>query len=284
MLKRILIAGVVTMIFGASFVLVGRLFSESEVILAKVGNFVITQGDFEEFLGRNAYMRKNKPYSPEEKKAMLDNLIRSEAVVLEAEKEKLDEVPLFKSRMKLYRVELLVQDYFAKNVQPTISMTDEEIDAVIKENPALQPGETLHMKEIMVKTEKEAEAIYEELKKGADFSKMAVDKSKADTRVNGGTMRPVTKGILPKPLEEVAFSLKKGEISKPIKTEKGVYILYMIDRKEKTPEELEKFKNTVREKVKQIEMGKKEQAAYIKKAEELKSRLKVEAYYDRIPK
>jgi len=281
MSKRILIAGVVLLIFGVSFGLVGRVFSESEVVLAKVGDTVITQKDFEEFLQRNAGMRKNRPYSPEEKKAMLDNLIRSLAVVAEAEKEKLDETPEFKSKMKLYRVEVLVQESFAK-ILPTVKVTDEEIEALVKENPALTPQTTLQLKEILVKTEKEAEAIYDELKKGADFAKTAVDKSKAETRISGGTMRPVTRGMLPKPVEEIAFSLKQGEISKPIKTDKGYYILYLTERKEKTPEEMEKIMVQVKEKLRSIEGSKKAQDVFMKKAEELKSKLKVEAYYDRI--
>jgi len=281
MSKRILIAGVVMLIFGVSFVLAGRVFSESEVILAKVGDKVITQKDFEEFLQKNMSMRRNRAYSPEEKRAMLDNLIRSLAIVAEAEKEKLDETPDFKSKMKLYRVEVLVQETFAK-ILPTVKVTDEEIEALVKQNPALTPQETLQMKEIMVKTEKEAEAIYDELKKGADFAKIAVDKSKSETRISGGNMRPVTRGMLPKPVEEVAFSLKQGEISKPIKTDKGYYILYMTERKEKTPEEMEKLMVQIKDKLRSIESSKKAQDVLMKKAEELKSKLKVEAYYDRI--
>ena len=158
MVKRFLVAGVVLLVFGVSFGLVGRLFSESEVILAKVGDTVITQRDFDEFLHRNAFVRRNKPYAPEEKKIMLDNLIKSVAVTIEAEKEKLDEAPEFKSRMKLYRVELLVQDYFVNRVQSTISVTDEELDAVMKSNPALLPKESLQLQEILVRKEQEAEA------------------------------------------------------------------------------------------------------------------------------
>jgi hypothetical protein len=96
MLKKILIAGFIILIIGVSFVLADRLSAQSEVILAKVGDKVITQKDFEEFLSRNMGVRRNRPYSPEEKKAMLDNLIRSLVVVGEAEKEKLDETPEFK--------------------------------------------------------------------------------------------------------------------------------------------------------------------------------------------
>jgi peptidyl-prolyl cis-trans isomerase C len=281
MLKRILIAVFVMFIFGVSFVPAGRLSAQSEVILAKVGDRVITQKDFEEFLSRNMNFRRNKAYSPEEKKAMLDNLVRSFVVVEEAEKDKMDETPEFKSKMKLYRVEILVQDYFGK--LPSVNVPEEEIETLIKDHPALLPKETLQLKEIMVNTEKEADAIYDELKKGADFSKTAVDKSKAESRVNGGSMRPVTRAMLPKPLEEAAFSLKQGEFSKPIKTEKGYYILYLTERKEKSPEEMEKLTAQVKEKLRNIEGSKKKQDVFMKKADELKGKAKIEVFYDKIP-
>ena len=281
MLKRILIAGFIMLIFGISFIPAGRLSAQSEVILAKVDDKVITQKDFEEFLSRNMNLRRNKPYSPEEKKAMLDNLIRSLVVIAEAEKEKWDETPEFKAKMKLYRVEVLVQEYFAK--LPSVNVPEEEIELLLKEHPALLPKVTLQLKEILVKTDKEADAIYDELKKGADFSKIAVDKSKSETRVNGGSMRPVTRGMLPKPLEEVAFSLKQGEFSKPIKTEKGYFILHLSERREKSAEEMEKLTAQVKEKLRTIEGSKKKQDTFMKKAEELKDKAKIEAFYDRIP-
>jgi peptidyl-prolyl cis-trans isomerase C len=281
MVKKILIAGFILLIFGVSFVPAGRLSAQSEVILAKVGDKMITQKDLEEFLSRNMSMRRNRPYSPEEKKAMLDNLVRSFVIVAEAEKEKMDETPEFKSKMKLYRVEVLIQDYFAK--LPPVTVPEEEIETLLKEHPALVPKETLQLKEILVMTEKEADAVYDELKKGADFSKTAVDKSKSESRVNGGSMRPVTRGVLPKPVEEVAFSLKQGEFSKPIKTEKGYFILYLSERKEKSAEEMNKLTAQVKEKLRSIEGSKKKQDVFMNKAEELKGKAKVEVFYDRIP-
>ncbi len=287
MLKRFVVAGVVVLICGVSFVLVDRLFSQSEVIMAKLGNTVITKGDYQEFLQRNMSLRRNKPYGPEEKKAMLDNLVRAMAVAAEAEKDKLDESPEFKSKMKLYRMEILVQEYFAK-IQPTITVTDEELEAVMKDHPALLPKETLMLKEILVKTEKEAQSIYENLQKstdkGPDFAKTAVEKSLADSKVNGGSMRPVSgRGFLPKAIEDVAFSLKQGEISKPIKTEKGYYLLYLGEKQERSAEEMAKMKDQVKGKIRQIEISKKQQDAFIKIGEELKNKAKVEVFYDRIP-
>ncbi len=208
--KRILMVGIVMLVFVASLALVGRLFSASETVLAKIGDMVITQGDLDEYLQKNAVAKRGQPYTPEEKKAMLDNLAKLAVISMEAEKDKMDQTPAFKSKLKVYRLESLVQDYFLKKVQPGVTVTDEEMEKALKDSGAIIPEETLRLKEILVSTEKEANAIYEELQKGGDFAVIALAKSKSDTRVSGGNMKPVTKGQLPRELEEVAFKLKPG--------------------------------------------------------------------------
>jgi len=266
----------------ASFALVGRLFSESETVLAKFGDTVITQKDLDEFMTRFAYARKNKPYSSEEKKEMLNNMVKGTLVCMEAEKEKLDQDPTVRAKLRNYRNELLIQEYLAKKITPHITIKPEEVDQILKDHPNLLPKETLTMKEILVSTEKEALAIRKELSKGGDFSKIAMEKSKAESRINGGTMRPVSRGQFQKEIEEVIFSLKRGEVSKPVKGDRGYYIFLLVDRREKSPEEMEKLQNTVREKIQQLEITKRGQEALEKKAEELRKKEKVEVFYDRI--
>jgi parvulin-like peptidyl-prolyl isomerase len=109
-----------------------------------------------------------------------------------------------------------------------------------------------------------------------------MEKSKAESRINGGTMRPVSRGQFQKEIEEVIFSLKRGEVSKPVKGDRGYYIFLLVDRREKSPEEMEKLQNTVREKIQQLEITKRGQEALEKKAEELRKKEKVEVFYDRI--
>ena len=280
--KKIVGVGILFFVLTASFALVGRLFSESETVLAKFGDTVITQKDLDEFMTRFAYARKNKPYSSEEKKEMLNNMVKGTIVCMEAEKEKLDQDPTVIAKLRNYRNELLIQEYLAKKITPHITIKPEEVDQILKDHPNLLPKETLTMKEILVSTEKEALAIRKELSKGGDFSKIAMEKSKAESRINGGTMRPVSRGQFQKEIEEVIFSLKRGEVSKPVKGDRGYYIFLLVDRREKSPEEMEKLQNTVREKIQQLEITKRGQEALEKKAEELRKKEKVEVFYDRI--
>lgn len=280
--KRIFDAGIVILLLGFSFLLVGQLFSESEIILAKVGEVLVTQRNLDELINRYTQIRKGNPLTVEDKKMLLDNFIKGTVLAMEAEREKMDQRPEVKSKLKIYRAEVLVQEYVNSKIQPSITLTESEVDEKLTENPNLIPKETLTLKEILVKTEKEAEAIYEELKKGKDFSTIATEKSKAPTSIHGGLKKPVSRGQMPKALEEVAFKLKKGELSKPIKTDEGYYILSLVDRQERTPEEIKRLEGMVKERIKKIEIAKKTQEMVEKKVEELKKNTKIEVYYDRI--
>lgn len=281
--RKTLFLGATIFILGLSVVLASQLFSESEIVLAKVGEASITQRNLDELINRYTQIRKGNPLTVEDKKMLLDNFIKGTVLAMEAEREKMDQRAEVKSKLKVYRAEVLVQEYVNSKIQPSITVTESELEEKLRENPNLIPKVTLTLKEILVKTEKEAQAIYEELKKGRDFSTIASEKSLAPTKIYGGRRKqPVSRGQMPKALEEVAFKLNKGELSKPIKTDEGYYILSLVDKQERTPEEIKRLEGMVKEKVKQIEIAKKTQEMVEKKVEELKKNTKIEVYYDRI--
>jgi len=49
-------------------------------------------------------------------------------------------------------------------------------------------------------------------------------------------------------LDSIAFQLKEGEFSRPIKTDEGFEILYLVDRKGQDSEEIKAIEKKVRRK------------------------------------
>ena len=255
---------------------------KEEQVLAKLGNYIITQADFDEIAAKYQGMRKDQPFSAEEKRAMLDSSIKMALIVQEAERLRLDKKPDIDIKLKIFKMELLMREYISSLIEPTIKVTDAEVEDYLKQSPNLIPRETLTLREIVVKEEKEAREIKGELKKGVSFSKLATEKSIAPSKRNGGRLGVVTRGKLLPPVEEVAFKLKVGEFSEPIKTDQGYWILYLDERKERTQKEMDDLMGKVKVKVAELLKNRKIEEEMEKKVKELSSHTKVEKYYERI--
>ena len=87
-------------------------------------------------------------------------------------------------------------------------------------------------KHILVQTEDKARGIYEQIKKGKSFEALAKEYSSCPSKANGGDLGFFGKGQMVKEFESAAFSLKKGEVSKPVKTKFGFHIIKVTETEE----------------------------------------------------
>ena len=82
-------------------------------------------------------------------------------------------------------------------------------------------GKAPSQQEALIKAEKLAE----QLKKGADFAKLAKQYSDdASSAERGGTLGPFSPGMLPPELEAHVFQLQPGQVSDPIPSRYGIHI------------------------------------------------------------
>jgi foldase protein PrsA len=78
--------------------------------------------------------------------------------------------------------------------------------------------------------EAEAEKVRSEIQNGADFATEAAKYSDdTATKDSGGELGYVTRGQMVPAFEEAVFSLKKGELSQPIKTQYGYHLIQVTD-------------------------------------------------------
>ena len=77
-----------------------------------------------------------------------------------------------------------------------------------------------------------ADSLYQVLKKGGNFAELAKkysdDKGSA---VKGGDISWITKGQTVKAFEDACFSMKVGEMSKPVLSEFGYHIIQLVDKR-----------------------------------------------------
>lgn len=84
---------------------------------------------------------------------------------------------------------------------------------------------------ILVKTEQEAFEILYDINHGKDFETVAREKSLCPSRKKGGDLGWFGRGQMAKEFENAAFTLKVGEISKPVKTQFGWHIIKVAETK-----------------------------------------------------
>jgi peptidyl-prolyl cis-trans isomerase C len=87
----------------------------------------------------------------------------------------------------------------------------------------------VHCAHILVKTEKEVNAVLERLKKGEKFSAIAKDVSLCPSKKRGGDLGTFGRGQMVKEFENAAFVLEKGQISGIVKTQFGYHIIKRLE-------------------------------------------------------
>lgn len=115
-----------------------------------------------------------------------------------------------------------------------MKVTDKELKAEYENRK-----EQIKASHILVDTEEKALDIIKKINEGQKFEDLAKSNS-SDTAsaVNGGDLGYFEKGRMVKEFEDVAFSLKVGEISKPVKSQYGYHIIKVTDKKIATYKEM----------------------------------------------
>jgi len=82
---------------------------------------------------------------------------------------------------------------------------------------------------ILVKSESEAKAVLELLKKGEKFGNAARAVSRCPSGKRGGDLGTFTRGKMVREFENAAFALRKGEVSGVVKTKFGCHIVKRLE-------------------------------------------------------
>ena len=87
----------------------------------------------------------------------------------------------------------------------------------------------VHCAHVLVKTEREANAILERLNKGEKFTNIAKEVSLCPSGKRGGDLGSFSRGKMVKEFESAAFTLQKGQISSIVKTKFGYHVIKRLE-------------------------------------------------------
>jgi peptidyl-prolyl cis-trans isomerase C len=144
--------------------------------------------------------------------------------------------------------------FFRKQIEEKI--TDAAVDARYdelkkkfdEEAKKTPPQREIDASHILVKTEDEAKALIKEIQGGADFAKLAKEKSiDTSSGKNGGELGWFTQDVMVKEFGDAAFAMKKGEVTQtPVKSQFGFHIIKLNDERTKAPPAFDKQKDEIR--------------------------------------
>jgi parvulin-like peptidyl-prolyl isomerase len=123
------------------------------------------------------------------------------------------------------RAQLLSEAIF-KKVTADVKVTDADVRKYYNEHKSQyeQPA-TRDVRHILVNNKALADKLYAQLKNGGDFAALAKKYSKDPGSAAQGGKLTISKGQTVPEFDKAAFSLKKNELSKPIKTQYGWHII-----------------------------------------------------------
>lgn len=129
-----------------------------------------------------------------------------------------------------------------------LKVTDAELKKAFEENKdKLGAPPAVHLRHILAKDEKEAADLVKRIQKGEDFGALARAHSLAASgKAAGGDYGFVSRGMLPPEIDEIAFSLKPGEL-KTVAGPRGRHILQAVATRAAKPAVFEEIKEDLRE-------------------------------------
>lgn len=198
-------------------------------VVARVNKTVLTEADVKDYLPNGA-----AGISPAQKEEFLRRWVDTELFYQEALKKGLDKDPKVAKQLRDLKREILANQLLQKEVVEKQSVSEAEVKTYFDMHQT-EFQNNVRYSQIVVQSPEEAASIKTALNGGADFAKLAKERSlDGNSRANGGDMAGYLQrgsGEMPLDFEEKLFALAKGQTSEVIKLFNGYFIIKVTDKK-----------------------------------------------------
>lgn len=187
--------------------------------------------------------------TPEFRENVREILITRELLYQEAIKRKLDKNPEYVTQLDLAKQQImlgvLLED-LTRTTKPSDADLRKEYERV-KAQSGGDAGKQYKARHILVKEEAEAKQIITDLAKGADFTKLAQEKTQdPGSKDTGGELDWTEAEVYVEPFANALKALQKGETTRePIKTNYGYHVIRLDDVRTKAFPEFDVVKEQI---------------------------------------
>ena len=193
--------------------------ASDDTVVARAGQTTYTLGDI-----RRQLSRLEAPYRYAAERRLpeyVKELVQREALAQEARRLRLDREPEVRAQIE-QAVQAVLIDALSKEITSQAMPSPQEVRAYYEaQEEEFRLPEQVQVDQVMVPTEPQAEAIRSAIAAGQAFEPAVEAHSDAAIDVS----------VFPRGMrEQAAFALEPGEVSQPVRTESGVYLLRLHER------------------------------------------------------
>ena len=236
-------------------------------ILAKVGALTVTEKEVDDFLTELG-ARGQGYNTPEGRRAILEQIISSKLLLLDARHNLFETEPEFKAELAKLRENLLI-NYAGNKVLASVKVNDEDVRKYYEDNlDKFRQGETVNADHILVDSEEMALEILAKIESGEiSFGDAAKEYSSCPSGQRGGNLGDFGRGQMVPEFDTAVFKLEVGEITKaPVKTQFGYHLIKLNSKSESSVIPYEQIAPQLSEMV----LNEKRREAYERKINQLK--------------
>lgn len=247
-------------------------------VLAKIGNREVTRQMLDHIIATINEENRVPFLTPDGRKKILDEVVSFMLFAEAAKAQGIDKEPAIKTRLEYLQTEYLAREYFRRYLAKAPQVSEETLTAYYKDHLSeFKPPEEIKARHILVNTEAQANKILDELKGGKDFIELAKKNSIDPAAANGGKLELpdgrdwLPRGQFEKSFEHILFSIPKGQLGGPTKTQFGWHILKVEDRRQPETQSFVQVRSQIKNKLE----DRKNSEIHAKVTEELKKSIPV---------
>jgi peptidyl-prolyl cis-trans isomerase C len=241
-------------------------------ILAVVNKHEITQDDLDQTMTRFSKERQDFLRTEEGRKQLIDQMVCFELMYNYAKDTEIEKDELFIQQLQMAKKEIMIQMKMS-SLLAQAKVDDKEVEEYYNANKSMyMSDELVTARHILVGTLEEAEKIEQKIKNGMDFKDAAKQYSTCPSKEQGGKLGTFARGQMVPEFEEVAFALKIGELSKPVKTQFGFHLILVEEIKTGVIKSFDEVEESIKTKI----LQERQTYQYSQKIKELKTKYPVE--------
>jgi len=204
------------------------------MMLAKVGNHIITQDDVDAELRSFPDKIQQQMQADIYQQHVLNTLIRRAALSQRASDMGFENHPDIHRRIERNRDSIMIEALRHWKIKQLPKPSKVVIQQYYQQHLSdFSISEQVHARHILLHDKKQAQKVYQQLKHQKDsFENLAMRYSLDDSnKSRGGDLNWFSRGVMVPAFEKAVFALKKsGDISPPVKTKFGWHIIELLAR------------------------------------------------------